>query len=88
MPEDTDKRPGNVVPANDNHWPGPEGTEHAYADAAPRQKLDRVVLSIARLIGRQIAREHFKALQAANDNRASPGRAGRKHGGDGENDAG
>lgn len=26
------------------------------------------MLTIARLIGRQIAREHFEALQAANDN--------------------
>ncbi len=27
------------------------------------------VLALARLIGRQMAREHFAALQAANDNR-------------------
>ncbi|WP_265516907.1 hypothetical protein [Nitratireductor luteus] len=54
-------------PANDNCEP-----EHANvedADIAPWQRVDRVVLSIARLIGRQIAREHFEALQAANDNR-------------------
>jgi hypothetical protein len=84
MPEDTDKRPGNVVPANYNHWPGPEGTEHAYADAAPRQKLDRVVLSIARLIGRQIAREHFEALQPANDNRKPAGTRGEQADKDGD----
>ncbi|MEP7456289.1 hypothetical protein [Phyllobacterium sp. SB3] len=41
------------------------------ADASAR--VDEVVLTIARLIGRQIAREHFEALQAANDN-ASPTR--------------
>ncbi|WP_277749161.1 hypothetical protein [Paenirhodobacter populi] len=29
------------------------------------------MLTIARLIGRQIAREHFEALQAANDNSPS-----------------
>ncbi|MFD2440877.1 hypothetical protein ACFSS8_13765 [Paracoccus kondratievae] len=34
------------------------------------EKLDRVVLDIARLIGRQMAREDFARLQglAANDN--------------------
>jgi hypothetical protein len=31
-------------------------------------RLDAAVLRLARLIGRQIAREHFEALQAANDN--------------------
>jgi hypothetical protein len=38
--------------------------------------VDAVVLSIARLIGRQIAREHFEALQAANDNQPPKSRAG------------
>lgn len=54
--------------ANDNRDAG-------IADVATRNKLDKVVLSIARLIGRQIAREHFQAQQAANDNRMSPSRA-------------
>ncbi len=48
-------------PANDNQDAG-------IADLAARDKLDKVVLSIARLIGRQIAREHFETLRAANDN--------------------
>lgn len=55
-------------PANDNHPPNGQDAGKG-ADASAR--LDRVVLTIARLIGRQIAREHFEALQAANDNRPS-----------------
>lgn len=55
---------GKQGPANDNDAPGAKpGTE---GDAA--QRLDAVVLSIARLIGRQLAREHFEVLKAANDN--------------------
>ncbi|UUP17071.1 hypothetical protein [Nitratireductor thuwali] len=53
-------------PANDN-----SGREHANvedADIAPWRRVDRVVLSIARLIGRQIARQEFEAVRAANDN--------------------
>lgn len=56
---------GNRRPANDNHPPDGQGAGQA-ADASAR--VDAVVLTIARLIGRQIAREHFEALQAANDN--------------------
>ena len=40
------------------------------------ERLDKVVLTIARLIGRQIAREHFEALQAANDNKRPTRRTG------------
>ncbi|PYE85228.1 hypothetical protein [Phyllobacterium leguminum] len=57
---------GRQKPANDNRLPdGQEG--ESKADAA--EKLDEVVLSIARLIGRQMAREDFAARIAANDNR-------------------
>ena len=52
---------GNRRPANDNRAPDGQDAGHE-ADAAER--LGKVVLSI----GRQIAREHFEALQAANDN--------------------
>lgn len=55
----------NRKPANDNRPPDGQDAGHE-TDAAER--LDAVVLTIARLIGRQIAREHFEALQAANDN--------------------
>jgi len=78
MPEETD---------NDNQRPGPEGGKDADADIAPWQKLDKVVLSIAGLIGRQLAREHIEALRAANDNKAPTGEAeGRKQNGEPEQD--
>ena len=49
---------GRSVAANDN------GTAETRLDAA--------VLTLARLIGRQIAREAFEQLSATNDNRAAP----------------
>ncbi|CAH2400895.1 hypothetical protein MES5069_270133 [Mesorhizobium escarrei] len=33
---------------------------------------ERAVLSIARLLGRRVARERFEELQAANDNKVHP----------------
>lgn len=65
---DDGKRNDRERPANDNHAPEVEGSKDK-ADASER--LDAVVVSIARLIGRQMAREDFAALTAANDNRAS-----------------
>ncbi|GLS22063.1 hypothetical protein GCM10007874_50800 [Labrys miyagiensis] len=54
-------------PANDN-------TDLADPDRATedtaRAKLDRTVLDIARLIGRQLAREAFERQRPANDNRS------------------
>ena len=62
MKDDGKRRPGRrETPANDN-GAGPEGD-------TPRQRLDQVVLDIARLIGRQMARDDFERLRAANDNR-------------------
>lgn len=57
MIEDEDRAADDLQPpaANDN------------ADARPR--IDAAVLRIARLIGRQMAREAFERLSAANDNR-------------------
>lgn len=57
MIEDQNRPPGarSAVAANDN----------GAADA----KLDAAVLTLARLIGRQIAREDFERPSAANDNR-------------------
>lgn len=60
-------------PANDNRLPNGKNVGDG-ADASER--LDRVVLTIARLIGRQMACEHFEALQAANDNQPSKRRTG------------
>ncbi|MGI6245029.1 MAG: hypothetical protein ACOYJQ_04610 [Pseudochelatococcus sp.] len=57
-------------PANDNC--PPEGQD-AGCDADAAERLDAVVLSIARLIGRRMAREDFEnAMHAANDNDAPP----------------
>ncbi len=41
-----------------------------------RRAGGRVALTIARLIGRQIAREHSEALQAANDDKPFKTRTG------------
>ena len=66
MTSDSEGEGGNRRPANDNRPPDGQDAGRA-ADASER--LDKVVLTIARLIGRQIAREHFEALQAANENK-------------------
>ncbi|RWC13337.1 MAG: hypothetical protein EOS52_15940 [Mesorhizobium sp.] len=69
MSEETSTGPQALDPANDNGGlAGPEG----HPELMPAAKLDRVVLDIARLIGRQLARQTFEAGQVANDNR--PGR--------------
>ncbi|TIP46934.1 MAG: hypothetical protein E5X77_15890 [Mesorhizobium sp.] len=69
MAEETSTGPQALVPANDNDdLASPEGRSEKMATA----KLDRVVLDIARLIGRRLAREVFEAGDVANDNR--PGR--------------
>lgn len=62
-----EKRANERRPANDNHAGDKPKTDNKI-DAAER--LDTVVLSIARLIGRQMAREDFAARIAANDNQA------------------
>ena len=72
MTSDSEGGDGKQRPANDNRPPNGQDAGQA-ADASAR--VDAVVLTIARLIGRQIAREHFEALQAANDN-APPTREG------------
>lgn len=79
-------KPGHTTPANNNRLPATsQGFDAAGvgrvqendedADIAPWQRVDKAVLSIAGLIGRRMAREHFEALQQAqaNDN-ASPAR--------------
>lgn len=63
MAEDTESGPDGITPANDNQGPedGPE--REAW------KRVDRVALTLARIIGRRMAREDFEALVAANDNR-------------------
>ncbi|WP_181181284.1 hypothetical protein [Mesorhizobium sp. B1-1-5] len=66
MAEETRTGPQGLLPANDNgNLTSPEGRPEDIA-----AKLDRVVVDIARLIGRQLAREAFEAGLAANDNRS------------------
>jgi len=45
----------------------PAANDNGNGEARPR--IDAAVLRIARLIGRQMAREEFERLNAANDNR-------------------
>ncbi len=63
---DDGSRTDREGPANDNRAPHEQESE---ANAKAHGKLDAAVLSIARMIGRQMAREHFEAQQLANDNR-------------------
>lgn len=80
MAEETRTGPQALVPANDNgDLASPEGRLENNAAA----KLDWVVLDIARLIGRQLAREAFEAVQVANDNRPAR-RKGEGRGPDGK----
>jgi len=70
MSSDSEGDKGERKPANDNHPPSGQNAGNK-ADASAR--LDAVVLTIARLIGRRMAREDFAArIAAANDNDASP----------------
>jgi hypothetical protein len=66
MAEDTELKLDDTRPANDNQ--GPDGGLNE-ADNETRRQLEQVTLTIARLIGRRIARKQFAALSAANDNR-------------------
>lgn len=63
MGDDTDPRPERFRPANDNTSPQGE------PDAETWRRIDHVALTLARIIGRRMAREDFERLTAANDNR-------------------
>jgi hypothetical protein len=62
MEGDDGKGPDGIIPANDN-----DGTD-GKPDAETWQRIDRAALTLARIIGRRMAREDFAALTAANDN--------------------
>ncbi|HEY0233919.1 MAG TPA: hypothetical protein VGC86_02520 [Afipia sp.] len=63
MEDDTE--PERFKPANDNN-----GAPDADKPSAETwDKIDRVALTLARIIGRRMAREDFERLRAANDNR-------------------
>lgn len=67
---------GPIAPANDNN---PSGTS---SDPAMKARMDELVFILARMLGRQIAREEFERrlgqMDAANDNdpsnRSTPSR--------------
>ena len=65
MHEDDAQPERGIVPANDN------------APVLRTTAVDAALTRIAEAIGRQIAREHIRALRAANDNEASKGRPNR-----------
>lgn len=64
MENESDTEPGRIVPANDNNDASDQ------PDAGTRQRVDRAALTLARIIGRRMAREDFERLHAANDNRS------------------
>ena len=66
MMEDEDRAAGPQ--ARLEGGPPPAANDNGNGDA--RARIDAAVLTIARLIGRQIAREAFERLKAANDNTA------------------
>ena len=63
MENESDTESGRIVPANDNNDASDQ------PDAGMWQRVDRAVLTLARIIGRRMAREDFERLHAANDNR-------------------
>ena len=62
MENESDTEPGRIVPANDNNDASDQ------PDAGTWQRVDRAALTLARIIGRRMAREDF-AARVANDNR-------------------
>ena len=62
MEDDTE--PERFKLANDNIGPDTE-----KPSAETWRKIDQVALTLARIIGRRMAREDFERLRAANDNR-------------------
>ena len=51
---------------------GPRRTVAANDNGTAEARIDAAVLTIARLIGRHIAREEFERRSVANDNRPVP----------------
>ncbi|MEI9419604.1 hypothetical protein O7A70_00170 [Mesorhizobium sp. Cs1299R1N1] len=69
----------------DEARPGNDSAGYDYtADMSARDMAERAVLSIARLLGRRIAREHFGELPPANDNKAHPLEKASSEGEDGD----
>lgn len=62
MEDDTEPRPEGIKPANDNTSRDGEPSAETWL------KIDRAALTLARIIGRRMAREDFERRNAANDN--------------------
>ena len=82
MPESEDR--GIVVmrgvAANDNPGSGAPGSGPGQAGAGggAEARIDTAVMTLARLIGRRIAREELDRLDAANDNAPAKDAGGRQ----------
>ena len=63
MENESDTEPGRIVPANDND------DASGQPDAGTWQRIDHAALTLARIIGRRMAREDFERLHAANHHR-------------------
>ena len=70
----------------DAHAANDNGSKAGERDGETQRRSDALVLTIARALGRQIAREEFARLKAmaANDNQPSEGVTGDKPPGDKE----
>ena len=60
------------MPENETHPTAPGDGAAANDSGTAATRLNAAVLTLARLIGRQMARETFEQLSAANDNRRTP----------------
>lgn len=73
MIEDEDRAADDISPPATNDLPSPKRSS-GFAQAGNDNggdtsvRIDAAVLTIARLIGQQIAREAFERLKATNDN--------------------
>ena len=57
------------MPEDETHPTASKGGTAANDSGTAETRLDAAALTLARLIGRQMAREAFERLNAANDNR-------------------
>ena len=61
------------MPEDETHLTAPDDGTAANDNGTAATRLDAAVLTLARLIGRQMARETFEQLSAANDNSLTDG---------------
>jgi hypothetical protein len=71
MVNDKDDKSGRIVPANNNDS-AKSNAGGIKPDAGTWQRIDRATLTLARIVGRRMAREDFERLIAANDNNNRP----------------